>query len=110
MDQGANMLEIEFPSTESYYSFTTPIEGSTYKVVMEWMNRTQCWYMTLYDSNNNVIVTNLKLVSNFPLLFQKVSIDFVGDFMVFPKTNETTITQDNLITSWQLIYLSEDDL
>lgn len=104
------MLKIEFPSTSPYYSFTTPIEGATYKIIMEWMNRTECWYMSIYDSNNTQLIPNVKLVSNFPLLIQKVSINFVGDFMVFPTTNETIITQDNLATSWQLIYLSEDDL
>lgn len=104
------MLQISFPSTDTFYDFTTAIEGATYTIEMQWMTRTSCWYMSIYNSSSKLIASNLKLVPNFPLLFQKVSIDFIGDFLIAPITTATELTEDNLVSSWNLIYLSEDDI
>ena len=104
------MLQIPFPSTETFFSFTSAIEGATYTFELEWMTRTECWYLTIKDSTAVVLASNIQLVPNFPLLFQKVSINFDGDLIVAPITTAMNLTADNLASSWNLIYLSEDDI
>lgn len=104
------MLQIDFPSSDTYYSFTTPIEGATYTIYMQWMTRTEEWYMTVYDATSTLVASNIKIVPNFPLFFQKVSLDLDGDFIVTPITTATELTADNLADDWTLIYLSEEDI
>ncbi len=104
------MLQISFPSSDTFFQFTSAIEGSTYIFQMQWMTRSECWYISLFDSNSNLLASNIKLVPNFPLFFQKVSLNFDGDFLVVPITTATTFTADNLASSWNLIYLTEDEI
>jgi len=104
------MLQITFPSTETFYQFTTAIEGATYTIQMQWMTRTEFWYMSIFNANSTLLASNIQIVTNFPLLYQKESVDFDGDFIILPITTATNITADNLATSWNLVYLAEDEV
>lgn len=48
--------------------FSVPLDGVTYKLRMCWNKQAQFWTLHLWDDNENVILANVCVVPNFPLL------------------------------------------
>lgn len=69
------------------------LESTTYKFRMLWNPGGYFWSMHLWDNNDNPLATNIKVVPNFPLLFNKHCFNVpAGEFVVI--TNQTVLDRD----------------
>ena len=53
---------------ETYYSYSTVLEGGTYIIEMLFLERIQSWLFTLKDSEDNILVTGQRLSQDSLLL------------------------------------------
>jgi hypothetical protein len=59
------------PTSDSpFYSQTTVLEGTGYRLSFAYAPREDCWYLSLADSNGVDIYNGLKLIVGNPLLFK----------------------------------------
>lgn len=84
--------------------FSVPLDDVKYKIRMIWNKEGQFWSLHLWDANNNVIVANMRVVPNFPLLMNHhVKNTPRGELIVL--TNKASVTRDSFADgSATLIY------
>lgn len=52
----------------AYYSQRCRLDGRDYTLRFAWNQREGRWYLTLLDAEDNLLVSGVKIVSNWPLL------------------------------------------
>jgi hypothetical protein len=52
----------------TYYSLRTTLDGLDYQLDLDWSPREDRWYLTLRDSQGELLMGATKLVQNIPLL------------------------------------------
>ena len=85
------------------------LDGTLYKFRMTWNPDGYFWTMHLWDRNDNPLLTNVKVVPNFPLLFNKHCFNIPsGEFLVI--TKQTVIDRDAFADGRAtLVYLTEEE-
>lgn len=85
------------------------LDGTLYKFRMTWNPDGYFWTLHLWDRNDNPLLTNVKVVPNFPLLFNKHCFDIPsGEFLVI--TKQTVIDRDAFADGRAtLVYLTEEE-
>lgn len=85
------------------------LDGTLYKFRMTWNPDGYFWTMHLWDRNDNPLLTNVKVVPNFPLLFNKHCFNIPsGEFLVI--TKQTVIDCDAFADGRAtLVYLTEEE-
>ena len=65
-------MSITLPLNNIYsnYSFSSALDGSTYRFVFIYNGRSKQWVMNISDINRNPIINGIKLVLNYSLLDQ----------------------------------------
>lgn len=54
------------------YSLRVTLDGQEYVLEFDYAERENRWYLSVSDVNENTLATGIKLVSNWPLLRQRV--------------------------------------
>jgi len=83
------MHVIPTPSTESWYSLDVTLDGTAYKLTLQWSDRERRWYFDLSTSEGERVATGRKVVADTPLLARDVG-DLVppGMLIAFDTTGE----------------------
>lgn len=58
--------------TVGNYVQRTRLDGKDYELGFDWNPRDKNWYLTLSDTNGSPIVSGVKIVLDFPLLYRVV--------------------------------------
>lgn len=89
--------------------FDISIEGTLYKFRMTWNDEGYFWTFHLWDKDDNVLLANVKVVPNFPLLFNKHCFNIPsGEFLVI--TKQTVLDRDAFADERaSLVYLTEEE-
>ncbi|WP_186650094.1 phage baseplate plug family protein [Fluviispira vulneris] len=53
-----------------YFEISVPLDGIVYNLEFYWNIRAQRFFLSLYDSNNNLIISSVPIILNFPLFYQ----------------------------------------
>lgn len=85
------------------------LDGTLYKFRMLWNPDGYFWVFHLWDRHDNVLLANVKVVPNFPLLFNKHCFNIPsGEFIVITKQ---TVIDRNAFADGRatLVYLTEEE-
>lgn len=62
------MVVIPLVHDRPHYTQQVELDGSTFGLELQWNFREEAWYLSLADSEGQVIVAGVKLVVGFPLM------------------------------------------
>lgn len=88
--------------------FSVPLDDVKYKIRMCWNHEGGFWALHLWDANDNVILANMRVVPNFPMLMNH-HVDKAprGELMALTKKG---ITRDSFQDgSATLVYCTEQE-
>jgi len=54
--------------TEAFYEFEVSLDGVAFRLEFKFNERSEAWYMTIFDTANNVLRAGVKIVNEFPFL------------------------------------------
>ena len=63
-----NALEIPFDTNIPHYTQQTELDGKTYTLEFEYIERENFWMLHIADQDGNPLVYGIKLIANWPLL------------------------------------------
>ena len=104
----SELIEIPLDSTEPNFTVDVDLSGVTFRLRFLWNTRGEYWKVSLLDTNDNIIVSGQKLVSNFPLFYRNVSLSLPRGLLFCVDTAGNGITRDNLGTDITLCYQGID--
>ena len=109
-----------FQNISSKFTMQVNLENVNYKLRIAWNTREEAWKMNVLDINDNVLISEVKLVSGFPLLRQFEAKSLVnnlklpqGDFVLVDLENNpqtSVVTYNNLGTRYQLVFFNREEL
>lgn len=102
------MLIISFPDGNDVV-FGVPLDDKKFKIRFCWNHEGQFWALHLWDENDDVVLANIRVVPNFPLLMNHHVGDAPrGELIVLTKAEKLTrqCFQDGSAT---LIYTTEKE-
>jgi hypothetical protein len=106
------MIVIDTNTTALAFDQLAQLDGVEYLLDFEWEDRESCWYMNIFDQDQNPLAYGIKLVINTPLLrrFRDPRLPkgllFCGDL----SESETDIAAPgDLGNRVPLVYLTADD-
>jgi hypothetical protein len=67
------------------YEFSASLEGNSYIVEMIFNERSQLYFMSLYDADRNPIVLSTALVPGYPIMFDYALPNLTGFFLLIQK-------------------------
>lgn len=88
------------------------IDGVVLNIELRWMTREGVWCIDIFDTLNASILTGIKLTENtsINLGYYSPELPSTGNFWVLRfDSSADTITRTNLGTSFQLVYMTEDE-
>lgn len=96
------------------YEYSVSLEGNTYIIEMIYNERSQLYFMSLYDSNRNPIVLSAALVPGYPIMFDYALPNLAGFFLLIQKGELTAQPYkefpDKLKQYYDLVYTyTEED-
>lgn len=108
---------IELPLQQvPHFSFRIVLDGVAYRLYFDWNTRESFWYLTIRDTDENILASNLKILPWILLTRQHPQIALPdGDFFVtdessdFPKT-KGEITVENFGIQFKLYYVTESEI
>ena len=104
-------LQIRTPQN-AWSSQQVIIDSIVLNLELRWMTREGVWCLDIYNNNNESLLTGIKLTENksVDLGYYRTGLPTNGNFWVLRfDTSANNITRDNLGTSFQLVYLTEDE-
>jgi hypothetical protein len=72
----------EIPTQPTAQFFSISLNGTTYYVKLQWCAPAQCWIMELSDSNQDLIVGGIPLITGADLLEQLSYLEVGGSMFV----------------------------
>lgn len=105
-------LIIPVDSKNSYFTLSVPLDGKIFIFQFKYNTRFKIWYVSLFDSNNNPIVYNVKILPLLPLFSRHRKPNmFSGDVIGINLNDKFIIpTRENLGNDFKLYYFSKDEL
>jgi hypothetical protein len=67
------------------YEYSVSLEGNSYIVEMTFNERSQLYFMSLYDADRNPIVLSAALVPGYPIMFDYALPNLTGFFLLIQK-------------------------
>ena len=104
-------LQIRTPQN-AWSSQQVIIGGVVLNLDLRWMTREEVWCIDIYNTNNETILTGMKLTENvsIDLKYYRPELPIGGNLWVLRfEAAADKITRTNLGTSFQLVYLTEDE-
>lgn len=83
----ANVVEKLPLFDDTFYSYTVPLEGSTYKLQLLYLERLSHWIISIKDSEGVDLVVGQRLTPNTRLFFGYGLGDLTGYFVFTPKAD-----------------------
>lgn len=68
------VLEIPFQTDSPHYTQQTELDGKTYTLEFEFIEREGFWMLHISDQDGNPLVSGIKLVADWPLLRRDVGV------------------------------------
>jgi len=65
-------ISTETDSTRGNYTQRTVLDGREYLLRLRWNERSEKWYLSIYDQDESPIYEGIKVVVNFPLLGARI--------------------------------------
>ncbi len=106
------ILKIDTSLVDLYYEQTTQLDGIEYLMRFIWVDREGCWYLGIYDQNNNPIAVGIRLVVTWSLLRRFVDPRLpTGALLCVDLTgmNQDIVEPTDLGTRVILVYITADD-
>lgn len=102
-----NIVKITLPSLPDS-TVSVPLDGYTYLIRMQWLQRAEVWIFTLSDSSGNEIASSA-VTPNSNILFPiRSSVMPSGDFFVY-KTADASLTYDDVAGGGCPLYFVSED-
>ena len=67
------------------YEYSVALEGNSYIIKMIFNERSQLYFMSLYDADRNPIVLSAALVPGYPIMFDYALPNLTGFFLLIQK-------------------------
>lgn len=97
---------------ESYYSYTTSLEGNKYTLQFLYIDRLKDWVMTLKNSSGAVLVQNQRLTPETLLFFDYKLPNLTGAFYFQPISQAVFKSETNNLVQpkgfYELFYIFDD--
>lgn len=77
-----SVLEISFQTSSSHYTQQTELDGKTYTLEFEYIERENFWMLHIADQDQIPIVYGIKLIVDWPLLRRDVDV-LGGELVLF---------------------------
>jgi hypothetical protein len=97
---------------DTNHELTIALDGSTYRLRFLYNQLTDNWSIDINDEDNNPILSNLRLVPNFPLIKNYVQEGQPkGDFICNGKFDIQKITRNSFKDKdFELLYITEAEI
>lgn len=94
------------------YTLTIELDSKIFKLWMLYNASYDFWAMSLYDEDDNLLISNLKLVPNYPLLFSHRNMSLPsGDFYCETSGEVVNIGRNSFSSKESnLLYLTQEEL
>lgn len=94
------------------YKFRVSLDGKQYAFGFRWNVRDECWYLSLWDTNDVPLFSGRKVVVDFPLLARGRTADFPPGYLEAQDSGGSGISpgRDELGKRVQLVYVDAADL
>ena len=69
-----DVLEIPFDTNIPHYTQQTELDGKTYTLEFEYIERENFWMLHISDQDGNPLVWGIKLITEWPLLKREVDV------------------------------------
>lgn len=94
----------------SSYDYQIDLGDVTYRLVIRYNTRSDRWYLSLYDAENNLLISGVKLVINYPLLSNHLSAPSGGTLILIDTANTgEECGYEDLGRRCQLLWWPEED-
>lgn len=105
------LLDVNPEDLPYKHSFSAILDGTTFLFDINYIVRSDRWYITLYDSSSNVLVAGKKMVVNYPLFDTHVKAGMPkGQVMLLDTAGtEAECGHDDFSNRCKLIYLEDDE-
>ena len=93
------------------YTLSIELEGAVYRIGVLYNARNDFWSLTLWDNNDILLVAGVKIVPNYPLLYNfKNELLPSGDLYCQVSDINVNITRDSFVTrDAVLLYISNEE-
>jgi hypothetical protein len=101
------MIAYEIPLTPAPQRFSISLGGVRYQINLQWNRFSQAWVIDIYDSNKNLLIGGVPLVTGTDLFEQFGYIEIGGS--LFAQTDNNTLavpTFDNLGINSHLYFVT----
>jgi hypothetical protein len=88
------------------------LDSKVFKLWFLYNSEGDFWAMSLYDEDDNLLISNIKMVANYPLLFTHRNTSFPsGDFYCEIADTSATISRDSFSSEEaKLLYLTQEEI
>jgi len=94
------------------HQITITLDNEVFKLRFLYSDLNDSWCFDIYNQDNDPLLTNIRLVPNFPLIKQYVNTGLPkGDFVCDGNINTASITRDSFSKNgFQILYLTEAEI
>lgn len=90
------------------YSYSIELDEKIYNLEFYFNYRMSRWFMTIKDSDNNILLSGINLISNWPLRKRFVNIKLPQhEFMIINIIDDSSPDRKKFGTNTKLIYTDE---
>lgn len=96
---------------ESNYTQSFTFDEIEFKVNFKLNNRDKCYYLSLFDADNTLLLSGVKIVKNTPLLSRFRRSNFpLGDLVAISSSSDDKITENSFVSNLNLFYLTGSEV
>lgn len=104
-----------FQNTSSKYTIEAELNNEVFLLKFAWNTRASDWYMSIYNDNGDLVLTDVKMVINYQLLRQYKAIEGIpkGDFILHDLEKDDVnsgVTFDNFGIRYQLVFFTNEEI
>lgn len=105
------LYEIPLLAASADQTLSVTIENVPISMRVLWNERFGYWSLSIAFSDGEPVLTNVKMVNNWPLTKRYQRLPFVGDFYFVSKSGKTTRpTYDDVGNDYGLFYYDPEDV
>lgn len=104
------MQEIKL-SNDASQEFRTVLNGTRFRLLIEWIDPASGWFITIMDINRNILTSSVRMKTGVPVTTSVLVPELTGDIVILPVTRPV---QEPGRQAWnnthKLIFLTGDEL
>ena len=78
-------VDLLLDDTAPIYEYSVSLEGNSYIIEIVYNERSQLYFMSLYDADRNPIVRSAALIPGYPIMFDYALPNLTGFFLLIQK-------------------------